>query len=296
MIDVKEYLLYINQDSKNTLQAAVSHDAQFLKEVNIMDMDYSLLVGLDKTRHELVCGIIDYICAYNAKKKMEWLVKALLMKCSCTNQEPTVLNPPTYMRRSDGFYEEMEMQLRHMNGNVFVQSMMSSLTSSKYAEAKTCVFWDIEDCPIPDGLDPEMVAKNIKSALAKRGYLGELTIWVYGDKYQIQDYYQSAGIELHCEGSKYERFRMMHTEFYRWLMSHDAHQVTNMMVISGDNSEFASCLQRCKETDQNILMAQPEDAPRRCCGCSVSEAVVTDEWIWDSLAAGGDPITITRAL
>ncbi|CAA7033277.1 unnamed protein product [Microthlaspi erraticum] len=170
---------------------------------------------------------------------------------------------------------------------------MSSLTSSKYAEAKTCVFWDIEDCPIPDGLDPEMVAKNIKTALAKRGYLGELTIKVYGDKYQVEEYYQSAGIELHSLGSKYERFRRMYPDFFRWGLSH-VHDVTNMMVISGDNAEFASCLQRVKESGQNILTAQPEDAPRRCCGCSVSEAAVTDEWIWDSLAAGGDPIT--RAL
>ncbi|CAA7033278.1 unnamed protein product [Microthlaspi erraticum] len=166
---------------------------------------------------------------------------------------------------------------------------MSSLTSSKYAEAKTCVFWDIEDCPIPDGLDPEMVAKNIKSALAKRGYLGELTIKVYGDKYQVQEYYQSAGIELHCLGSKYERFRRMYTHCFSWDLKH-VPELTNMMVISGDNSEFASCLQHCKESDQNILTAQPEDAPRRCCGCSVSEAVVTDEWIWESLAAGEDPI------
>ncbi|CAA7033280.1 unnamed protein product [Microthlaspi erraticum] len=171
---------------------------------------------------------------------------------------------------------------------------MASLSpSNKYAEAKTCVFWDIEDCPIPDGLNPEMVAKNIKSALVKKGYLGEVTIWAYGDKYQTQDYYQSAGIKLLCEGSKYERFRKMHLELYKWRLTH-AHELTNMMVITGNNFEFASSLQRHKESDQNILTAKPEDAPGRCGGCSLSEAVVTDEWIWESLAAGGDPIA--RAL
>ncbi|CAA7033283.1 unnamed protein product [Microthlaspi erraticum] len=163
--------------------------------------------------------------------------------------------------------------------------------SNKYSEAKTCVFWDIEDCPIPDGLDPESVAKNIKSALVKKGYLGEVTIWAYGDKYQIQDYYQSAGIKLLPEGDKHARVRRMYGDFYLWLGGNQVHGLTNMMVISGDNSDFASCLQDCKAADQNILLAKPEDAPRRCGGCRV---FVTDEWIWVSLSAGGDPF-ITRA-
>lgn len=36
MMDVKERLIYINQDSKNTLQDAISHDAQFPFSLSIM--------------------------------------------------------------------------------------------------------------------------------------------------------------------------------------------------------------------------------------------------------------------
>ena len=48
--------LYIRPHSKTVLSLAVSNDTQFLASHLIMD--YSLLVGLDETKQELVLGII----------------------------------------------------------------------------------------------------------------------------------------------------------------------------------------------------------------------------------------------
>ncbi|VVB10179.1 unnamed protein product [Arabis nemorensis] len=110
MEDVKNEALYISQPSKETLQAAVNRDANFLKEVNIMD--YSLLVGVDKTNHELVCGIIDYLVPYSALKKFEWFAKSCVMSLTCNNQEPTVLHPNAYMRRFTNFVER-EFKCNH---------------------------------------------------------------------------------------------------------------------------------------------------------------------------------------
>ncbi|CAA7019281.1 unnamed protein product [Microthlaspi erraticum] len=42
--------------------------------------------------------------------------------------------------------------------------------ASDFAVAKTGVYWDIEDCPIPENLSPKMIYKNIKAALADMGY------------------------------------------------------------------------------------------------------------------------------
>ncbi|CAA7029563.1 unnamed protein product [Microthlaspi erraticum] len=166
---------------------------------------------------------------------------------------------------------------------------MSSLTTS-YAEAKTCVFWDVEDCPIPDGQDPESVAINIKSALAKNGYRGEVTIRAYGEKYQVQDFYESAGIKLFPQGDNYARYMKMHMAVYDW-MGENGLELTNLMMVSGDNSGFRRTVGM---RNHNILLAQPQNSPRRCSDCtSPLPAIVSAEWIWESLSAGGDPITTT---
>ena len=48
--------LYILPHSKTMLTLAISHDSQFLSS-NLV-MDYSLLVGVDEEKKELVVGII----------------------------------------------------------------------------------------------------------------------------------------------------------------------------------------------------------------------------------------------
>lgn len=56
----------------------------------------------------------------------------------------------------------------------------------KPVEANTAIFWDIEDCPIPGGLDPLMFLQNIKSAL-NHGCRGKLSIMVYCDNNRSLD-------------------------------------------------------------------------------------------------------------
>lgn len=79
--------------------------------------------------------------------------------------------------------------------------------------------------------------------------------------------------------------------------SHGRDELTNVMMVSGDNLCFKRLLQRCKkDLNMNILLAQPQDSPRRCSGCTTPlSEITTAEWIWESLSAGGDPITTTTA-
>lgn len=73
------------------------------------------------------------------------------------------------------------------------------IVSLNVAEAKIGVFWDVKECPIPTGLDPSSVYQNIKSALAKKGYHGEVTITPYCDRNQFPDGpddFESAGMKL----------------------------------------------------------------------------------------------------
>ncbi|XP_057973777.1 putative 1-phosphatidylinositol-3-phosphate 5-kinase FAB1D isoform X2 [Malania oleifera] len=87
--------LYVSNKSKRLLQRAVWNDTSFLKSVNVMD--YSLLVVVDNQRHELVCGIIDYLRQYTWDKQLETWVKSSLVVPK--HMMPTVISPTEYKKR-----------------------------------------------------------------------------------------------------------------------------------------------------------------------------------------------------
>lgn len=62
-------------------------------------MDYSLLVGVDEERGELVLGIIDFIRQYTWDKHLETWVKASGILGGPKNAAPTVISPKQYKLR-----------------------------------------------------------------------------------------------------------------------------------------------------------------------------------------------------
>jgi 1-phosphatidylinositol-3-phosphate 5-kinase len=62
-------------------------------------MDYSLLVGVDEKRHELVMGIIDFMRQYTWDKHLETWVKASGILGGPKNVSPTVISPKQYKKR-----------------------------------------------------------------------------------------------------------------------------------------------------------------------------------------------------
>lgn len=87
--------IYIGGRTKHLLQRAIWNDTSFLTSANVMD--YSLLVGVDKERHELVFGIIDYLRQYTWDKQLETWVKTSLVVPK--NVSPTVISPREYKKR-----------------------------------------------------------------------------------------------------------------------------------------------------------------------------------------------------
>lgn len=67
-------------------------------------MDYSLLVGVDKEKKELVFGIIDYLRQYTWDKQLESWVKTSLVVPK--NLSPTVISPREYKIRFRGFMSQ----------------------------------------------------------------------------------------------------------------------------------------------------------------------------------------------
>ncbi|KAL5715311.1 1-phosphatidylinositol-3-phosphate 5-kinase [Ranunculus cassubicifolius] len=93
--------LYIDLEDKHLLQRALWNDTHFLSSINVMD--YSLLVGVDTERNELVCGIIDYLRQYTWDKQLETWVKASLVVPK--NTTPTVISPKEYKKRFRKFMD-----------------------------------------------------------------------------------------------------------------------------------------------------------------------------------------------
>ena len=62
-------------------------------------MDYSLLLGVDEEKHELVVGIIDFMRQYTWDKHLETWVKTSGILGGPKNVSPTVISPDQYKKR-----------------------------------------------------------------------------------------------------------------------------------------------------------------------------------------------------
>ncbi|EPS70417.1 hypothetical protein M569_04338, partial [Genlisea aurea] len=89
--------IFIGSKAKRRLERAIWNDTAFLASVDVMD--YSLLVGVDEERHELVLGIIDFMRQYTWDKHLETWVKASGILGGPKNASPTVISPKQYKRR-----------------------------------------------------------------------------------------------------------------------------------------------------------------------------------------------------
>ncbi|CAH0546520.1 unnamed protein product [Brassicogethes aeneus] len=88
--------LYILPHSKSVLIATIQNDTEFLSTQSVMD--YSLLVGLDTEKKELVLGIIDYIRTFTWDKKIETMVKKTGI-LGGQGKLPTIISPEEYQKR-----------------------------------------------------------------------------------------------------------------------------------------------------------------------------------------------------
>ncbi|KAH9717534.1 hypothetical protein KPL71_021861 [Citrus sinensis] len=94
-----------------------------------------------------------------------------------------------------------------------VSAPMASAADQKYVTAKTSVWWDIENCQVPDNRDPHTIAQNISSAPVEMNYCGPVSISAYGDTNRIpasvQHALSSTGIALNHVPADEEHVEMM---------------------------------------------------------------------------------------
>ncbi|KAI9270494.1 hypothetical protein BDA99DRAFT_557319 [Phascolomyces articulosus] len=92
----------VESHSKEILRSSLHNDTLFLSKWNVMD--YSLLVGIDEDRQELVVGIVDFIRTFTWDKKLEsWVKESGILGGG--GKGPTIISPRQYRIR---FREAME--------------------------------------------------------------------------------------------------------------------------------------------------------------------------------------------
>ncbi|XP_015888945.3 1-phosphatidylinositol-3-phosphate 5-kinase FAB1B [Ziziphus jujuba] len=89
--------IFVGNKAKRVLERAVWNDTSFLASIDVMD--YSLLVGVDEEKHELVLGIIDFMRQYTWDKHLESWVKTSGFLGGPRNTTPTVISPEQYKKR-----------------------------------------------------------------------------------------------------------------------------------------------------------------------------------------------------
>jgi len=87
--------LPLNDRAKAVFHMSILNDTLFLSIINVLD--YSILVGIDSERMELVVGIIDFMRQYDILKQMERVGKSIPMVVG--QEAPTIIQPPLYKQR-----------------------------------------------------------------------------------------------------------------------------------------------------------------------------------------------------
>ncbi|KAF2323993.1 hypothetical protein GH714_005902 [Hevea brasiliensis] len=92
-----EYFKYLTDSLSSGSPTCLAKVLGIYQSVDVMD--YSLLVGLDNERKELVVGIIDFMRQYTWDKHLETWVKASGILGGPKNASPTIISPKQYKKR-----------------------------------------------------------------------------------------------------------------------------------------------------------------------------------------------------
>ena len=72
---MQEDPIYTRPHSKHFLMEAIARDSKFLADNG--RIDYSLLIGLDDSKNEMVVGIVDYVRKFGLDKRFEMVSKTV---------------------------------------------------------------------------------------------------------------------------------------------------------------------------------------------------------------------------
>ncbi|XP_020884094.1 uncharacterized protein LOC110229152 [Arabidopsis lyrata subsp. lyrata] len=136
--------------------------------------------------------------------------------------------------------------------------VMPKAKREELAGAYTCVYWNIDDYPIPDDIKHDLIYSNIKSALEKMGYrCSDLEIFAYGEKIKEATELN----ELFDAGIKYSNHKVPYIEMLRDIVGSNHKSSSNLMVISKSHpqdTESRRVLRALNSRGSHVLLVQPQ--------------------------------------
>ncbi|XP_066355782.1 uncharacterized protein [Miscanthus floridulus] len=150
---------------------------------------------------------------------------------------------------------------------------------------RVSVWWDFENCNIPNGVNVYRVAPRVSAALRAAGIRGPLSITAFGDVLQLarssQEALAATGVSIsHVPSSgKNSSDRSFMADLVYWIAQNPP--PVHFFLISGDK-DFANILHRLRMSNYNVLLACPSNATSVLCSAA------TIMWPWDGLVRGED--------
>ncbi|WVZ88465.1 hypothetical protein U9M48_034985 [Paspalum notatum var. saurae] len=148
---------------------------------------------------------------------------------------------------------------------------------------RVSVWWDFENCHIPNGVNVYRVAPRLAAALRAAGIRGPLSITAFGDVLQLarssQEALAATGVAIsHIPTSgKNSSDRSFMADLVYWIAQNPP--PVHFFLISGDK-DFANILHRLRMSNYNVLLACPSSATNVLCSAA------TIMWPWDALVRG----------
>ncbi|XP_048604321.1 uncharacterized protein LOC125582002 [Brassica napus] len=163
----------------------------------------------------------------------------------------------------------------------------------------TGVFWDMDEFPLPPGLDVDQFVKNVELAISNAGALGEVEFFAYSssDSFDYGRYLESMSFTPAKVVGKRSRFYRLIHRMLNWV--HKRQQYggkKNLLVIAKampgeDNINLISFLDEMIVRDHNVFTVVPE-------GCSPENFDYPEPilaWYWSDLCSGNRSIDLSSA-
>ncbi|CAH8356034.1 unnamed protein product [Eruca vesicaria subsp. sativa] len=151
----------------------------------------------------------------------------------------------------------------------------------EYATAKILVWWNMFDCPIPEGYDAHRVRPSLEEAFKKLGYSGPVSITAYGDLNHTPEHLLR-GLSSSGVGLAHTIFDVTYNRMYKDLLYGPASNSTptNLMVIANADTlqAFSTSLVRQLQAQKHNLFLAYSSRPYK-----MFVMLPSAEWLWHSL-------------
>ncbi|CAN7004326.1 unnamed protein product, partial [Brassica oleracea var. botrytis] len=163
----------------------------------------------------------------------------------------------------------------------------------------TGVFWDMDEFPLPPGLDVDQFVENVKLAISNEGARGHVEFFAYGssDSFDYGRYLEDRFFTPAKVVDKRSRFYRLLHRMLLWVHKRQRFGgIKNLLVIAKalpgqDNITMISFLDEMIVRDHNVFTVVPE-------GCSPENFDYPEPilaWHWSALCSGNRSIDLSSA-